>query len=331
VLRRIGSRLVWSLFTVWAVVSLAFFINQSLPADPARAIAGPQARPADVAKIRAQLGLDQPIGTQYRIFITRLVHLESTRTGPGEHDSCGKLGPVHVDLGTSYQIRKPVITVLSERFPRTFFLAITAVIVQVLFGVTAGVWAAMKRNTIWDYGTVSMTLVGISAPTFLTGILLQYLLAYRLRLLPLDGFGKTLGEHVLAIILPSLTLGVAGAAYYTRLVRDDMLGLLRQDFVRTAQAKGVSPWAVVVKHALRNALLPLVTVIGLDFGGLVGGAIVTEKLFRWPGLGQLSVDAVFDRDAPIILGTVIVASSAIVLSNLIVDISYALLDPRVRT
>jgi len=331
VLRRIATRIAWSFFTVWAVVTLAFFINQSLPADPARAIAGPQARPADVARIRTQLGLDRPITTQYRIFITRLVHLQSSRSGAAEHDSCAQLGPLHLDLGTSYQIRKPVITVLAERFPRTFFLAISAVLVQVLFGVAAGVWAAVKRNTVWDYGTVSMTLIGISAPTFLTGILLQYVLAYRLRLLPLDGFGKTAGEHLLAIILPSLTLGIAGAAYYTRLVRDDMLGLLRQDFVRTAQSKGVSPLGVVVKHALRNALLPLVTVIGLDFGGLVGGAIVTEKLFRWPGLGQLSVDAVFDRDAPIILGTVIVASSAIVLSNLLVDISYALLDPRVRT
>jgi peptide/nickel transport system permease protein len=330
VLRRIASRIAWSIFTVWAVVTLAFFINQKLPADPARAIAGPQARPADVARIRTQLGLDQPVGVQYRIFITRLVHVASADASAGEHASCGKLGPVHVDLGTSYQIRKPVITVLAERFPRTFFLAITAVLVQVLFGVAAGVWAAVRRNTIWDYGTVSLTLIGISAPTFLTGILLQYVLAYRLRVLPLDGFGKTAAEHAVSIVLPSLTLGVAGAAYYTRLVRDDMLGLLRQDFIRTAQSKGVSPLQVVVKHALRNALLPLVTVIGLDFGGLVGGAIVTEKLFRWPGLGQLSVDAVFDRDAPIIMGTVIVASTAIVLSNLLVDISYALLDPRVR-
>jgi peptide/nickel transport system permease protein len=127
-----------------------------------------------------------------------------------------------------------------------------------------------------------------------------------------------------------MTLGLAGAAYYTRLVRDDMIDLLKQDFVRTAQAKGASPFAVVVKHALRNALLPLVTIIGLDFGSLVGGAIVTEKLFRWPGLGQLSVDSVFDRDAPIIMGTVIVASSAIVFTNLLVDLSYSLLDPRVR-
>src|SRR5213079_2507430 len=149
--------------------------------------------------------------------------------------------------------------------------------------------------------------------TFLTGILLQYVLGYRLRWLPLDGYGATLSEHAVSIVLPALTLGVASAAYYTRLVRDDMTDLMGQDFVRTARAKGVSPFAVVVKHALRNALLPLITVIGLDLGTLVGGAIVTEKLFRWPGLGQLSVDSVFARDAPLILGTVIVASSAVVL------------------
>jgi peptide/nickel transport system permease protein len=204
------------------------------------------------------------------------------------------------------------------------------VFVAVVFGVFSGVVAAVKRNTAWDYGAVSLALIGISAPTFLTGILLQYVLGYRLRWLPLDGYGTTFVEHAVSIVLPALTLGVASAAYYTRLVRDDMIDLMGQDFVRTARAKGVSPIGVIVRHALRNALLPLVTVIGLDLGTLVGGAIVTEKLFRWPGLGQLSVDSVFARDAPIILGTVIVASTAIVLFNLVVDVSYALLDPRVR-
>jgi peptide/nickel transport system permease protein len=331
VIGRISTRVLWALFTIWAVVTLAFFINQALPSDPARAVAGPQARPADVARIRVALGLDRPITTQYRIFMQRLVHARpgdeaATRR---EHASCAKLGPLHVDLGTSYQMRRPVVQVIAERFPRTFFLALAAVFVQVLIGVGLGVVAAVKRNTAWDYGAVTFTLLGISAPTFLTGILLQYVFGHRLRWLPLDGFGLTLGEHVVSIVLPALTLGIAGAAYYTRLVRDDMIDLLRQDFVRTARAKGVPPFGVVVKHALRNALLPLVTLMGLDLGTLVGGAIVTEKLFRWPGLGQLSVDSVFQRDAPLILGTVIVASTAIVLSNLLVDLSYAVLDPRV--
>jgi peptide/nickel transport system permease protein len=331
--RRIATRLLWGLFTIWAVVTLAFFINQTLPSDPARAVAGPQARPADVARIRIDLGLDRPIATQYRIFMTRLVHFgpRDESASRREHASCERFGPVHVDLGTSYQMRRPVVKVLLERFPRTFFLALAAVLVQVVVGIALGVVAAVKRNTAWDYGAVTFTLIGISAPTFLTGILLQYVFGHRMRWLPLDGYGLTLGEHVVSIVLPALTLGIAGAAYYTRLVRDDMVELLKQDFVRTARAKGVSPFGVVVKHALRNALLPLVTVMGLDLGTLLGGAIVTEKLFRWPGLGQLSVDSVFQRDAPLILGTVIVASTAIVLCNVLVDLSYAVLDPRVRT
>jgi peptide/nickel transport system permease protein len=190
--------------------------------------------------------------------------------------------------------------------------------------------AAARRHSIWDRGAVTMALLGISTPTFLLGILLQYVLAYRLRWLPLDGYGVTASDHVASIVLPALTLGIVGAAYYTKLVRSDMIDVLRQDFVRTARAKGVGPIGVVVRHALRNALLPLVTVIGLDFGVLIGGAVVTEKLFRWPGVGQLSVDAVFDRDAPVVLGVVIVTSSAIVLANLLVDLSYALLDPRTK-
>jgi peptide/nickel transport system permease protein len=327
---RIAARLSWSLFTIGAVVTLAFFINQGLPADPARAIAGPQARPADVARIRTQLGLDRPIAVQYRIFLSRLVHVARAGDAAEDHASCAALGPVHVDLGISYQVRRPVVDIIADRFPRTLFLALAAVFLQTLIGVSAGVLAAVKRNSAWDHGAVSITLVGISAPTFLTGILLQYFFAYRLRLLPLDGYGVTFGEHVASILLPAMTLALAGVAYYTRLVRDDVIGLMKQDFVRTAQAKGVSPAGVVVKHVLRNALLPIVTLVGLDLGTLVGGAIVTEKLFRWPGLGQLSVDAVFDRDAPIVMGTVIVASTAIVLSNLLVDLSYALLDPRTR-
>jgi peptide/nickel transport system permease protein len=330
-IRRVLARIGWSLFTVWAVVTVAFFVSQTLPTDPARAIAGPQARPADVARIRTQLGLDRPVWEQYRIFLGRLLHRAPSEASAKGHASCQKLGAVHVDLGTSYQRRRPVVQVIADRFPRTFFLAIVALAVEVTIGVIAGVVAAVRRHTLWDFGAVAMTLIGISAPTFLTGIVLQYVFAYRLRWLPLDGYGTTFSEHAASIVLPAITLGVAGAAYYARLVRSDMIDLLKHDFVRTAEAKGVSPFGVVVKHALRNALLPLVTVVGLNFGALLGGAIVTEKLFRWPGLGQLSVDAVFDRDAPIILGTVMVASITIVLANLLVDLSYALLDPRLRT
>jgi peptide/nickel transport system permease protein len=329
-LRLVAARLGWAIVSVWAVVTLAFFLNHGLPADPARAIAGPQARPADVARIRIQLGLDRSVWVQYRLFAGRLVHRAPDATMTKEHTSCEALGPLHLDLGTSYQRRRPVIRVIADRFPRTLSLALAALAVQLIVGVAAGVVAAARRHGLWDRSTMAITALGISAPTFLVGILLQYVIAYRLRWLPLDGYGTTTSEHVASIILPALTLGIVGAAYYTRLVRGDMMEILRQDFVRTARAKGVGPVGVVVRHALRNALLPLVTVIGLDFGVLIGGAVVTEKLFRWPGVGQLSVDAVFDRDAPVVLGVVILTSSAIVLANLVVDLSYALLDPRTK-
>jgi peptide/nickel transport system permease protein len=331
VLARIAARVAWSIFSIWAVATLAFVINQALPADPARAVTGPQARPADVARIRAQLGLDRPVWVQYRIFAGRLLHLQTRPSSDDRHANCAEFGPVHFDLGVSYQARAPVVSILAERLPRTLMLAAAAVSVQTALGLLVGILAALKRNTPWDYGTVSATLIGVSAPTYVVGILLQYVFAYRLRLLPLDGYGVSAADHARSVVLPALTLGISGAAYYARLVRSDVLDLLDQDFVRTAKAKGLPMTRVVAKHVLRNALLPLVTVMGLNLGSLVGGAIVTEKLFRWPGLGQLSVDAVFDRDAPVIMGTVIVSAVAIVLSNLLVDLSYAFLDPRTRT
>jgi peptide/nickel transport system permease protein len=329
-LRLVLARLGFAIFSIWAVVSLAFFLNHGLPSDPARAVAGPQARPADVARIRTQLGLDRPVTAQYLLFASRLVHRAPSVDDVAGHSSCAPLGPIHFDLGMSYQRRRPVIQVLADRFPRTAYLALSSLIVSVVIGVTAGVVAAARRRSLWDKGAMTISLIGVSAPTFLIGILLQYVLAYRLRWVPIDGYGATTGEHVASIVLPALTLGIAGASYYARLVRGDMIDVLRQDYIRTARAKGVGRFGVVARHALGNALLPLVTVIGLDFGVLMGGAVVTEKLFRWPGLGQLSVDAVFDRDAPVVLGVVIVTSSLIVLANLAVDISYALLDPRVR-
>ncbi len=327
-------RLAWSVFVVWAVVTLAFFINNVLPTDPARMAAGPQARPADVARIRTQLGLDQPVTRQYALFLRRLVHtgphLTEDTKPPAEHASCYGVGPLHLDLGRSYQQRRPVVTILAERLPRTVFLAFAAILVQTLLGVGTGIIAAVKRGSAWDHGVVGATLLGISAPTFILGIFLQFVFAHRLRLLPLDGYGQTLGEHLASVILPAFTLGIFGAAYYTRLVRDEMIGLLQQDHVRTARAKGVPPWRVVTHHALRNALVPLLTVMALDLGALVGGAIVTEALFRWPGLGALSVGALLDRDGPVILGTVLITSVAVVLSNLLVDIAYVALDPRIR-
>jgi peptide/nickel transport system permease protein len=331
-MRHAMRRLGWAVLVIWAVVTLAFFVNNVLPSDPARMIAGPQARPQDVQRIRAQLGLDQPLLTQYGVYMRRLLHVGASTIDPKnkEHATCTSFGPIHVDLGRSYLQRRPVVTILAERVPRSLMLAGAAIVVQLAIGVTLGVIAAAKRRTIWDGAAVAASLIGVSAPTFILGLLLQFVLANKMQLLPLDGFGQTPAEHLTCLVLPALTLGVFGAAYYTRLVRDEMIGLMKQDFVRTAYAKGAAPFAVLVRHALRNALVPLVTMVGLDLGALVGGAIVTETVFRWPGLGAISVTALLDRDGPLILGTVLVTSTAVVLSSVLVDLCCAALDPRVR-
>lgn len=335
---KLARRLAWAVFVVWATVTLTFLVNYALPSDPARMVAGPQARPQDVVRIRADLGLDRSLAVQYARFMTRLAHL-----GPGdaataldagrpkEHATCGVIvWRFHVDLGKSYQQRRPVVAILAERLPRTIMLAVCAALVQLVFGVTTGVIAAVRRRTAVDHIAVSASLLGISAPTFVIGLLLQWLFAYRLRVLPLDGYGDTLGEHFASVVLPAMTLGVFGAAYYTRMVRDEMLGQLGQDYVRTAFAKGLSRRAVVVRHALRNALMPIVTLLGLELGTLVGGAIVTESIFRWPGIGSLSVTAMLDRDGPVVMGCVIITAVAVVFSTIAVDLAYGFLDPRAR-
>jgi len=313
-LRRLG----WSLFVVWAVVSIAFAVNTFIPGDPARMVAGVQARPADVARIRTQLGLGDPPLVQYLHFWKRLVHLGPHVIDPAAdpaHASCAVVLPlggtaVHLDFGKSFQKRQPVVDLVATRLPRTFALALAGMLVQLLLGLGTGVFAAARRGSWLDRFLVGSSLLGISAPTFLIALVLQFVFARGLGWLPLDGFGTTLGEHARCLVLPALTLGVYGAAYYTRLVRDER---------------------VVVRHGLRNALLPIVTAVGLDFGALMGGAVVTETVFRWPGLGELSVKALLDRDGPVILACVVVTSMAIVAANVVVDALYARLDPRVRS
>lgn len=331
--RRVAKRLAWSLVVVWATVTIAFLVNNALPSDPARMIAGQQAPAAAVAKVRKELGLDRPLVVQYGLFLKRLVHVGPSSFDPKKdqvHANCTNLGPLHLDLGRSYQQRRPVVTILAERLPRTILLAVAAALVQAGIGIFAGVLAAAKKRTLVDHLAVTGSLLGVSAPTFMIGLLLQWLFAYELRLLPLDGYGETAAEHLASLVLPAVTLGIFGAAYYTRVVRDEMIGQLGQDYIRTARAKGLSTVGVVAKHALRNALVPIVTILGLELGTLVGGAIVTESVFRWPGLGSLSATALLDRDGPVVMGCVIVTSSIVVLSTLVVDVAYALLDPRIR-
>ena len=252
------------------------------------------------------------------------------------HADCAAVVPlgssaVHLSFGKSFMKHAPVVDLVATRLPRTFALAVAGMFVQLLFGVATGVLAATRRGSWLDRAIVGTSVLGISAPTFLVALVLQLLFARTLGWLPIDGFGSTLADHARCLVLPAITLGVYGAAYYTRLVRDEMTGLLQQDWVRTARAKGLSPARVVLRHGLRNALLPLVAAAGLDFGVLLGGAVVTETVFRWPGLGELSVKALLDRDGPVILACVVVTSVAIVAVNVLVDALTTRLDPRVRS
>jgi peptide/nickel transport system permease protein len=220
-----------------------------------------------------------------------------------------------------------VVRLVGERIPRTLALACTALFVQLILGIPLGIIAALRRGSLLDYGTITVALLGISTPTFVTGLVLQYWLAYRLRWLPLDGYGATSYQQALSMVLPALTLGIFGAAVYARFVRDEMLSALSQDYVRTAVAKGLSP-VRVIGHALRNALLPVITLAGMDLGSFIGGTVVTEKLFRWPGLGSLMVDSVASRDGPVVMGLVIIGATAVLACNWVVDGMYAIVDPR---
>jgi peptide/nickel transport system permease protein len=330
-IRQVVRRCLWAAVVVWAVVTLTFAIDQVLPGDPARMVTGPQARPEEVARVRAQLGLDAPIGERYARFLERLAHLAPLGDPkPEGHDTCATVGPLHIDLGRSYVQRRPVMTILGERLPRTAALAAAAVLLQTLLGVALGTAAAVRQGTARSGAVMAATFLGSSAPTFLVGLLLQYVFAQRLGWLPLDGFGKTPGAQALALILPASTLGLFGTSFSTRLVRDEVSAQLARDHVRTARAKGGGAVRVLLRHALRNALAPLLTLAGLDFGATLGGSVVVETLFRWPGLGSVAVNAMLDRDGPLVLGTVLATSLAVVTASLVVDLTYPWIDPRAR-
>ncbi|MBK8256884.1 MAG: ABC transporter permease [Polyangiaceae bacterium] len=331
-LGRITRRIAWAAFVVVVVTTLSFFVIEVLPGDPARLLLGPQASAQDVASARAAYGLDEPVYTRYARFWKRLVHLGPRDVAPKDkaHRSCGAVGlGVHIDLGFSFHYRKPVVDLLAAKIPRSIMLGFAAFLVQLTIGVSMGVFAASRRNTRWDDLTLGGTALGLSAPVFLVGLLMQYVLAYRLQLLPYDGYGKTTGEQVRSVILPALSLGVLGVALYARLTRDEVSSALAQDFARTARAKGASRARVLFVHALRTAAVPIVTVAALDLGTLVGGAIVTEKLFRWPGVGQMAVDAVLNRDGSVILGVVIFTSATVALSTALLDVVVPWIDPRI--
>lgn len=306
----VTRRLMWAVLTLWLVVSGTFLLAFVLPSsDPARMMAGPHASKEVVERIRAELYLDRSLPEQYTRYVSAVAK---------------------GDLGRSYKNKEPVTAAIARSLPWTALIAMGASVFQLLVGVPIGLFAATRRKTAADVGAMALALLGISAPTFLTGLGIMYLLGFRLGLFPLGGLGSGVGGVLHSAFMPSLTLGVAGAAYYSRLTRGEYLDVAGRDFMRTARAKGLPERWVVLRHGMRNALIPVVTFFGIDLGVMLGGAVVTETIFAWPGLGKLAIDSVLQQDYPVMLGCVLVASTAIVLANLLVDLAYAWLDPRIR-
>ncbi len=300
----IMRRLLLTIPVVIGVSLIVFSIIRLLPGDPARALAGVNATPEYIQQVRDRYGLDDPVHIQYGNFMSGLV------TG---------------DLGVSTFSRRPVTTEIGERFPRTLTLASISLLIATVVGVSAGIVSATRRNSVFDNASMFVALVGVAAPVFWMALMLQLLFAVQLRWLPATGMGSV--RH---LILPSITLGMASAALMARITRSSMLDVLKQDFITTARSKGLAERVVIYKHALKNALIPVVTVLGLQFGILLGGAVLTETVFAWPGVGRLLVDAILRRDYPVVQGTVMLLAFLFVIINLVVDVIYAFLDPRIH-
>lgn len=303
------KRLMWVPVTLLGIVTITFLLLFVVPGDPVANIVGQHADPATKEAIRKELYLDRPMYAQY------LHYLANIARG---------------DFGRSYQTNLPVLQSITERFPATLLLAFSAILVEVLIGIAAGVVSAVKQYSWLDRVVMISAIAGISAPGFWVGLLAIYYLSFKLQLFPLGGYGIGWQEHLTHLMLPALVLGLRGVCMIARLTRSTMLEVIRMDYIRAAQAKGLGPLRVIAGHALRNAMIPIATYIGLDLGALLGGAIITEFVFAWPGIGQLAVQALNQKDFPLVLGTVLFSSSMIVLANLATDLSYAWLDPRVR-
>lgn len=296
-------RLLLAIPVLLGVSILVFGIIRFVPGGPARAMAGVNATPEFIAQIEEEMHLNEPIHVQYGIYMGNLLR---------------------GDLGRSTYFRRPVATVLAEKFPNTFKLTLTAMLVSTILGMSAGIISATKRGSIFDNVSMLGSLIGVAAPVFWLGIMFQILFSVRLGWLPSGGMG---GWQ--SYILPSITLGMASAALISRITRSSMLEVLRSEFIVTARAKGLSERVVIFKHALKSAAIPVVTVMGLQFGTLLGGAVLTEIVFSWDGIGRLMVDAIQNRDYLLVQGAVLLLAVMFVLINLAVDIIYAFLDPRI--
>jgi peptide/nickel transport system permease protein len=301
----IGQRVAATIPVLLGVSLLVFSMLQLVPGDPVQLMLSEfQTTPEQIARLRSQLRLDEPLPVQFGRFLW---------------------DAVHGDLGTSIRTRRPVTQEIADNFPSTLQLAVSGLVVAAVTGVTLGIVAATHQHSWLEVVSMLIALIGVSMPSFWLGLLLIFLVSLQLRLLPATGGGDW--QH---LILPAITLGLGAAAILARLTRSSMLEVLRQEYVTTARAKGLREWAVIGRHAFKNALIPVVTIFGLQFGQLLAGTVVVETVFARPGLGRLVVDGILNKDFPMVQGIVLVVAVSYILVNLLVDLLYAVLDPRIR-
>ncbi|MFZ4656771.1 MAG: ABC transporter permease [Caldilineaceae bacterium] len=297
-------RLLWTLITILGVTVLTFLLVFAGPTDPARALVGEKATGVSIEHLRQQYGLDQPLYVQFLTYLGRLVR---------------------GDLGDSYYFRKPVVEALLSRLPATALLAFSIMLVGCLIGIPLGVITALRQGSLLDRATMVVGLVAISLPTFFVGLLLLYFFAFQLKWFPVGGYGTL--RH---LVLPTLAVAIPWGAWYAILLRANMVETIAADYVRTAYAKGLNPRVVAVRHMLRNALLPVVTIMGIDMASLLTGIVLVESVFSWPGIGMQTLQAAQHLDVPLIMGSVLFGAVLIGLANLLVDIIYTWLDPRIQ-
>jgi len=300
-----ARRLVQSALILLGVAAITFILLYALPADPARMLAGRSATAQTVASIRHQLGLDQPLLMQFWHYLS---------------------GLLQGDLGRSYAQKTEVWTLIAARLPATLTLMAAGIFVEVVLGLIFGTIAAIYRGSGIDRLVMMAAFVGVSAPQFVVALLLLYLFAVTLGWFPMSGYGSF--AH---IVLPAVTLGVLGAGWYARMVRSAMIDVLNQDYIRTARAKGLSSRRIILRHALPNAILPIIAMIGIDIGQFMGGVVVVEAVYGWPGIGQLAWQAIQQIDIPIIMGVTLTSALAIITGNLLADLIAPVIDPRIRT
>ncbi len=298
------KRLLSTIPVLLGISLLLFFMLRLLPGDPAQVLAGQMATPQEIENIRHQLGLDRPIYEQYAAYLSRLARF---------------------DLGRSARTQNPVTQEIWARLPNTMLLAVVAISLACLFGIPAGIISAVRPYSWIDYLVTTSALFGMSMPVFWLGLMLVVLFSVILKWLPAGGTGGWQN-----VILPSITLAAFVVAFIARMTRSTMIETLSQDYTTTARSKGLQERVVVIKHALKNAMIPIITVVGLQFGLLLGGAVLTETVFAWPGLGRLIVDSILARDYPVIQGTILIFGLLYIMVNLVVDLIYALVDPRIR-